>query len=929
MKPTHLIVFALVLAAAVAATALWLVEDPAVQSASFEEVADRAADRGAAELTLPEPATDAPAAPPTPLEVDPRPDDVAARVAAPGSERSALAVRVLHRESRQPVAGAQVWFAPVTALPEGAPRRLHTLQSELEEHGSFVTCDAAGDGRIPRPSEEQQLVVTAVAEGLWAHTTVGSESEAVALEMIAERTLRVRVVDLDGRPLEGVPVGLRYLSGDWSLVPFVTATLGPEGLAVFPHVAHCFEWVRQPGVNWVVDLLAVAEEPVQFDFPDDALPEEAITLVMPDTSRVVVTARFPDGTPFLGSGHVEVGVVGADEEREQSPFGSERRRIEGEFVEGRATFDHVAPCDELEVVLTRGQSLIQSRSYVRGPGAPGQLHPVEVVIGSEHPVLRFRALDASRTPIASARLAVDSTQTGSFGRRVWSSEAETDSAGLFSVDSRADHTATTLFVRMEPSAPDAAPLTAEVQVPLGLEPGVHDLGDVVLAEQPPFVAGTVVTPGGQAVPKAALYLRRQEATPEGLQWRTVSPFTQEARDGAFAVRGSFDGELFQIGVLDPQCYSEPVEFRPGTTGLVLHAGAPGWIHGSLLVDEGTPTDLLDIELHWRGSGRQPPGLPPWGARATLRADGEFRTHPLPPGPYEVRITVDRGEVLFVAEDVLAAPGEPTLDPRLQGIDLRGVLHAFEVRLSPDDDAPSLDGFIVLTDPAAEEPEEHWINVDGRTTPILTAARPVNLSISVAGYRSVELERVEGDQEVRLEKGPEGPSRVDGHGPGAGAAGLPQGGPRRRGRVRGHRLGRPRLRRESRDDHARQGSGATPGPVDRRAALGGRCQRDHVRARRTAGGRGPGRRGGAGGRDRAVGRAAGRAARPDPSPVAATPHRAARAGRAASGLRRPRTRPGARAGVRPRRPHRRSATSASGSARCRASDSRRRSRGPSC
>jgi len=661
-----------------------------------------------------------------------------------------MAVEVLRRESREPVPFADVWFVPLYDLEARAAQELHTLQVAVEERGKRVTCDDLGRARIPARDETTRLAVTAVAEGLWAYTTVSSASSDVTLEMLEDTSLRVRVVDENGRPVEGVPVGLRYLRGDSSDTPFVLETAGPEGLAVFRHVAHCFEWVGD-SVNWVVGLEAATEELVQLDFPDDALPTEPVTLELPQTSRVVVTARLADGTPFRGSADVELGIVGAEEEREQSPFGARRRLVEGELVAGRAVFPHVSPCEELEVVLRRDHSMVTSTSYVPGPAGVGLTHSVEVVIGAEHPVLRFRAIDANEAPLAAVRISVESRLTDPFDRS-WTSEIDTDADGLFSLDCPPSGGSTRFFFRVPGPAPEAPPLTCEFAAPPDLGPGVHDLGDVRLVEQLPFAAGVVVTPDGQPVPHAALYLRRRVVLEDGPRWRPVDPFSiRGAEDGRFVIRGTFPGDLFQIGTLDERSYSEPLEIRPGATGLVLEARSPGRIRGSVLVDEGTPLELLEIRTRWAGPGGAPAGFPLWGVRTSLTDEGEFLTAPVPPGPYDVVIQARSGGDLFSAEAVAVSAGAPTEDPRLQEIDLRGSLHHFEVRLSSSDDSPTFDGYIVVTDPEAPEGEEHWHNVNGLTTAVLTTLRPVNLRIAIAGYRGVELHGVEGDQEVRLEK----------------------------------------------------------------------------------------------------------------------------------------------------------------------------------
>jgi hypothetical protein len=125
----------------------------------------------------------------------------------PPDER--IRVRVLHHETLEPLAGAEVRWIEGAELrdPELSPFVFDpTSESRWVEGCQLVTCDAAGEARLPKP--ESSLRVEATYGALWGHTWVTLPTkDAYDVFVAPSETLRVLVVDSEGRPAPGVGCG--------------------------------------------------------------------------------------------------------------------------------------------------------------------------------------------------------------------------------------------------------------------------------------------------------------------------------------------------------------------------------------------------------------------------------------------------------------------------------------------------------------------------------------------------------------------------------------------------------------------------------------------------------------------------------------------------------------------------------------------------
>jgi hypothetical protein len=397
----------------------------------------------------------------------------------------------------------------------------------------------------------------------------------------------------------------------------------------------------------------------------------------------------------------------------------------------------------------RQESQVKARAYGPGPTAAGEPAELEVRFGAENPVVQMRVIGLDGAPLADAELRVDVSLTSSMFSNASRARPRSDGDGRIRFDVAAGHAQddvrTAQVIHGDGKTPDAV---AAIDLSRDLAPGLHDLGDVGLRPPALFVRGRVVDELGLGVAGADVELERQRAEREW--WETVWELNVVSdADGSFEVRTSYDGDAFRLKASKPGYASSPVGFQPGGD-VTLRMAVAGSVSGSVVADDGFPLEELEVAFVPQAGEDDEPIWQRDGV--SVARDGSFTVGDLAAGAYDFQLQTEHGWItLHEVPDVLVVPGRDTVDPRLQGIDLRGKLHAFRLTFVRPDGKRELQGNL-NHGPAGADDLDRWGYFQGLEAVVVATEAAIDVDVSPRGFQQVKLRDLRGDRTIELSTG---------------------------------------------------------------------------------------------------------------------------------------------------------------------------------
>lgn len=678
-------------------------------------------------------------------------------------------IQVFDGRSGAPLPGAVVrWLdiddpAVVQALTAQALTAEKETDELVETIGGRALTDEGGFAGLPL---SDPFIVHARHGRLWNEVVFPRlHEDPLRLELFPD--LVVEVVDARGEPCAGVPLELWVREEDSARMARPT---GPDGRAVFSHpdVAGRPRSVREVEVSFAFPLAV----PVLLALRSDAIPEEPQRIELPPSGRVVVELLDLDGRPFAGAASVQ--LLAADDERAEE---TSRARPN---AAGTVEFPHVGLGLELLCRATfepsePGSMGTTLESRASGPRTAGEATRMVLDLRAEHPVLLGRVLAADGRPL--------SFEQGSVCLRIGDEDEAwalfppelswvdgyplgTDRDGRFQIQFSAGPVPpgerALVFHFPSRTAALRGSIQARIELSLALPSGVTELGDVVLGEPPFLASGRVVDDAGRPLAGAEVrILVRKRLEHMEPFWDGPSDLPSATTDaaGAFEVRGWIgEEEAEELGIaadLLGHAQPEPSLIAPGARELVLVLAELGVVAGALLLDPDLPLGCVTVTLYRDGAPRNRAREHQAQFPALRDAHASFHWPDIEPGALtlEVELASDPRSVLSLPIRV-GAGGAP--DPRLAGIDLRGLLRVVTLTVVDDAGAPIGDGWVQALDPRAEATAARWFDggapVRGGSVE-LVLTRAVDLALSAPRRRAQRLERVFEDRTVRLGAGP--------------------------------------------------------------------------------------------------------------------------------------------------------------------------------
>ena len=655
--------------------------------------------------------------------------------------REHVVIRVVDGRTLAPVSGATV-----AADPDGTSRsqkRLlleQSLQSAFEVNlraGQVATTDA--EGYVSFKLHDRADVGAAKGD-LFVATEVDfdhSGPEGVVLELQPVRLLTIAVVEPDGAPCVGVPLGLQaiFARGEMSQQSSATAIgrSGEDGTLV----VRLDEFLRKGApprsmrVYCTAPGLTVARVPVASD-------QRTVTMTLPAHARVIVRAVDERGQPLADQ---PTWYAQLHERNDGAETGNEEHRIDGYAFGAGQGGEVVFPYVGLGLDLNRfcNTSNISFNETGPGPTQSGQ----EVVYtfslaAQRHFSLKARLLDPDGTPLADARVIVANRSGSSW-------HENTDAEGRFGLYiGHEDDTPTTMAMQLAVSHDDELPHWFE---PFSLSVNQPcDLGDIRVEPAVVIARGKVVHDGSMP---PGLHMEVQEYHDD--DWQRVSNYkVQRTADDAFVVVRLFpqvNHRLRLVAGAPGYLQVPPIDFVPGRDDLLVELRRGTFVSARLQLDSSVVWFVEDsgLDLLFRredGNQQYVRGL-------MQKGEWVFDTNALVPGIYS--IAVESGSAtddLAHIEAVRIMPGEPT-DPRLQPWDLRSTIQLMTIR-ARSAEGRSLDVRGEVNRRRRIDGEwEGSGSFDNGVAQFLTTAEPVDLCVQIEGYGPFLLTNVQGTVDLVL------------------------------------------------------------------------------------------------------------------------------------------------------------------------------------
>ncbi len=704
---------------------------------------------------------------------DESPSNLVAPVSSPTSDRAAIAdsvspptiqapaadvlVRVIDKDSRAPVADALVrWvdWSSRTDWPEDTWIDRGVRDRQLAEHGREFKTDARGEVRVPRVATGAH--VNAEFGEFFGESAIEAQTEVV-LELVADGSISAQVFDVDGHPVGGAVVVLCPLQGAGKLGDLAArAVTRPEdGLAVIRHARSTMKIAPSNDFEVVVD--AVLAEPLAQRVSRENWPTTPLRFDLPATGSVEVRVLDARGAPISDSFDARIWVPDHHSVSiaERSEYEGQRTSSVQMIRSGSALFPFVGLGLDLSVRAEVETSMVKVFDAV-GPGPTRRDERVRFDLGSpaNTPYLAGRLIDEHGAPLAGFAFAVRLGVRHESSTKSWSesisTRGATSSEGRFEIALQArwssDCSRHLWFTNRDRSA--AAQITGDLAVDGELRLGINDIGDIPMRVPPLIASGRVVDESGAPVSGAWISVVGRDAVqllPAVME--EPEPSTTCDAEGRFTLRGSPARSTVELRATQSGFLVEtPRAVAVGSEALEFTLRRAATIDGFARVD--AALERGDIVVSCRSKDAKV-NVNTQLASTEDSTRWKFSLQNVAPGTYEFEFLARSGASLLRLDDVVAKFG--ARDPRLDDVDLRGLIHVFVVRVV-DANGAAPEFALVRTRPVHTDGQ--WLDAacSKGLLRVLDTVEALDLIVSAPGHRTARVPSIRGDTTVQLKRG---------------------------------------------------------------------------------------------------------------------------------------------------------------------------------
>lgn len=589
-----------------------------------------------------------------------------------------LTVRVVNESGGPGIPEVPVWLldaseASTERIPALRFDYLRDREADAVAYGTRAVTDRDGCARFVRP--ELASVHTRL-EQAYALGVVGRNSPD-ELELVLEPDLEVRalVLDADDHPVANAQVSwLIWYSDDARAA--ISARTGTDGVARLRHLQ--LRLPAREGTRHTLALAMPGGTDAQVTFDPAAPPSEPLLLRLPPTGRVEVEVLDADGTPFADGTEVLLQPVISERERarfwdDDSPHARDQDGMSRAWTQGGiARFEHVGLGVRLEALARHAE--LRTYIAVESDGLRQAGEQLRIVLRlAEAPTgLKARLLRPDGSTIAGARINTVLRGDGNSQDRTLTSDDEGRIRLPFDERKFAPHAVRGWWLTHTDGGLTSV-LVARVPLVDALGPGDRDLGDVVLGAGGRIADGHVVNESGDPVSGAAVRIWPAgvatiggPAMPSGVAGATGD-------DGAFSFQGAATGDAWFLQARKGDASSAATAVHAGASGVeIVLPQVEQRVIGRLLLDNDIPFDLLQAD--WRQSEPQGGMI-----RVTLHEDGALVCKDPPAGVGDFTLRGRHGNFILASVPAITLDAAP--DPRLDPLDLRGMLRHHEIAVT--------------------------------------------------------------------------------------------------------------------------------------------------------------------------------------------------------------------------------------------------------
>jgi carboxypeptidase family protein len=589
-------------------------------------------------------------------------------------EAGRISVRVVHADSLKPIEGASVYFLQEQDLDEAKLEKIRGLAQSgsgfdviVQKFGRTETSNRKGEVSFTWSGAEG-VAFARLGEEQALETTENAVDGVVTLKLKPIHGVTVQVVDPSGVAQFNVPVELRVTAKaangepDIEMTFLTKITAEPEGQVEFTGYTGLLKIPSDPHPKYSVRLGVPGIHPTEKPLTEDLSPRDVVVLELPPCGPLEVRTYQANGDPLLIQGSVTLDLAEAN-------WSDDSPNPKADLVDGVASFAYVGLNAPLEATVESKTSGIRWQARGRGPSSAAEVAILRVV-APERVVLSGKLLQADGSPYASSPCSVVLRSES----RAWlqSTPSTTDKDGRFQIEIGKE-----VKSGSEISVLVAAPYQMRLKTRADMVGLIKvgdadiDIGTLTLQDAIGQISGQCVDERGN--PAAGVQVVVQQ------DFDRFGSSANSDASGQFNISGIFAEQTTLEVRANEWVIPEPMHVQVDGQPVQVVVYPAGRITGSLVESSTFGFDDFSLNLYLIKPG--PEKTLDWQGSCKVNSQtGAFQLEHLPPGEYELRLSVKGGAEIASLTKLSVQIGQTTLDPRLQPWDYAVNLHTINFQV---------------------------------------------------------------------------------------------------------------------------------------------------------------------------------------------------------------------------------------------------------